>query len=153
FPPASYPSFSLPAHTTALLLPPRADPPLPTKPPLLPARPGSTATIASSGPPAGASIPRISNPFASLFGSATPSHSLTPSLSSSTVPIPSTPTPSSAQTDPTNALLVEVAAFTLERRIVRAYVGREVNRALKREVKEFVTAPSPLTRWEQQTER
>ncbi|KII87103.1 hypothetical protein PLICRDRAFT_42742 [Plicaturopsis crispa FD-325 SS-3] len=109
-----YPVFSLPSYTSLLPIPPRtAGPSKPTLPP----RPGARL---SSSP---GSSSRISNPFASLFGKPT----ATP------LSRPNTPPPPS-QHDIEH--VVEVSAFTIDRRIVRKDVGKEITKALKTEIKE-----------------
>ncbi|KAH9175901.1 hypothetical protein EDB89DRAFT_1942560 [Lactarius sanguifluus] len=108
-PSQKYPTFTLPAHTHSLPLPPHVV----AKPPL-PPRPGLRAP-SQTGPS------RLSSSFASLFGKA----------SAPTTPTP-TPPPQSAE----HEHAVEVAAYTIDRRIVRKDVGKAINKALKNEVKE-----------------
>jgi hypothetical protein len=108
----TYPTFTLPAHTHSLPLPPHVV----TKPPL-PPRPGQRA-------PSQTSSSRLSSSFASLFGkSATP-----------TTPSPSPP----QNTEHEHA--IEVAAYTINRRIVRKDVSKAINKALKNEVKETLSS-------------
>ena len=116
--PISYPQFHVPSHTSSLQLPPRSY--LPSKPPL-PPRPGTRPHTTAS------STPRISNPFASLFGGAKaapqpPTHSPPASLRSYDL------------TNDTNSP-AEVSAFTLDRRIVRKDVGKEINKTIRAELK------------------
>jgi hypothetical protein len=84
------------------------------KPPL-PPRPGQRVTAQTSSS-------RLSSSFASLFGkSSTP-----------TAPTPQPPPPQNAE----HEHAIEVAAFTIDRRIVRKDVSKSINKALKLEVKE-----------------
>ncbi|KAH9004555.1 hypothetical protein EDB86DRAFT_1959670 [Lactarius hatsudake] len=108
-PSQKYPTFTLPAHTHSLPLPPHVV----AKPPL-PPRPGLRAS-SQTGPS------RLSSSFASLFGK----------TSAPTTPTP-TPTPQNAE----HEHAIEVAAYTIDRRIVRKDVGKAINKALKNEVKE-----------------
>ena len=107
-----YPTFTLPAHTHSLPLPPHVI----AKPPL-PPRPGQRA---SSQP----GTSRLSSSFASLFGKSAP-----------TTPTP-TPPPQNAE----HEHAIEVAAFTIDRCIVHKDVGKAINKALKNEVKETLLA-------------
>jgi len=109
----SYPIFTLPAYTNTLPLPPHVV----VKPPL-PPRPGQRA-------PTQASSSRLSSSFASLFGKS----------SAQTTPAPA-PAPQSAE----HEHAIEVAAFTIDRRIVRKDVSKAINKALKLEVKETLSS-------------
>ena len=108
----SYPIFTLPAYTNSLPLPPHGV----TKPPL-PPRPGQRA-------PSQTSSSRLSSSFASLFGK-------------SSAPTAPTPTPSN---NAEHEHAIEVAAFTINRRIVRKDVSKAINKALKIEVKEALSS-------------
>lgn len=108
-----YPTFTLPAHTHSLPLPPHVV----SKPPL-PPRPGQRA---SSQP----GTSRLSSSFASLFGKST---------------APTTPTPTPPPQNAEHEHAIEVAAYTIDRRIVRKDVGKTINKALKNEVKETLLA-------------
>ncbi|KAG6841197.1 hypothetical protein C0991_000994 [Blastosporella zonata] len=124
-PSVSYPTYNVPAHSSSLPLPPRA---LPVKPPL-PPRPGSRTNTPSGNPSS-----RISNPFASLFGVNSNS-----SLNNarSTTPVPTSPTSSLRSLDSTHQTehVIEIAAFTIDRKIVRKHLAKDMNKALRREVK------------------
>lgn len=111
--PQSYPIFTLPAYTNTLPLPPHVV----AKPPL-PPRPGQRVTTQTSSS-------RLSSSFASLFGKS----------SASTVPTPQPP-PQNAE----HEHAIEVAAFTIDRRIVRKDVSKAINKALKLEVKEALSS-------------
>lgn len=111
--PQSYPIFTLPAYTNTLPLPPHVV----SKPPL-PPRPGQRVTTQTSSS-------RLSSSFASLFGKTT---------------APAAPT---LPTPPQNAEhehAIEVAAYTIDRRIVRKDVSKAINKALKIEVKEALSS-------------
>ncbi|KAI0063996.1 hypothetical protein BV25DRAFT_1823488 [Artomyces pyxidatus] len=114
----TYPTFHLPAHTDALPLPPHdvQKPPLPPRP----NQRQASGQVASS---------RLSTSFASLFGKAS---------------TPSTPTPTPPPGDPEHA--VEVAAYTIDRRIIRKDVSKVINKALKAEIKETL-AMSGVPNW------
>ncbi|KAJ8694979.1 hypothetical protein PTI98_007609 [Pleurotus ostreatus] len=125
--PSPYPTFTISAQTNSVPLPPRASL---SKPPL-PPRPQSRAN-------APASVSRLSNPFASLFG-----HKQPPS------PNPST-APTASQTSPTSAdaadHVCEITAFAINRKIVSKDIGREINRALRAEIKESLAGlPTSVT--------
>ncbi|KAF4611263.1 hypothetical protein D9613_006599 [Agrocybe pediades] len=120
--PPTYPQFEVPSYSSSLHLPPRAA--APNKPPL-PPRPGNRSVSASSN-----AVPsRITNPFASLFGS------------KSTAPIPPSP-PSSLHSLDDSSSPVEVSAFTINRRVVRKDVAKEINKALKNEIKSALSSTS-----------
>ncbi|KAL0953328.1 hypothetical protein HGRIS_004573 [Hohenbuehelia grisea] len=108
-----YPSFVTSAFTDALPLPPRAST---TKPPL-PPRPAPRGAAQQSSS-------RLVNPFASLFGHKAPSPLNIPS------PTPAAPKP------PEPDHVVEISALAINRRVVLKDVGKEMNRALRSEVKE-----------------
>ncbi len=109
----SYPIFTLPAHTDSLPLPPHVV----IKPPL-PPRPGQRAH------PQANSSSRLSSSFASLFGKAS---------------APTTPAPNPPQ-NAEHEHAIEVAAYTINRRIVRKDVTKAINKALKIEVKETLSS-------------
>ena len=111
--PQSYPIFSLPAYTHALPLPPHVV----AKPPL-PPRPGQRVPA-----PTGSS--RLSSSFASLFGKS---------------PAPTTPAPAPAPQNAEHEHAIEVAAYTIDRHIVRKDVSKAINKALKLEVKESLSS-------------
>ncbi|THH06133.1 hypothetical protein EW146_g9708 [Bondarzewia mesenterica] len=115
----TYPTFTLESYTATLPLLPHvvAKPPLPPRPAQRP----STSQGTSS---------RLSTSFASLFGKSS---------------APSTPTPISAPALPESEHAVEVAAFTIDRRIIRKDISKKINKALKTELKETLlmsNAPS-----------
>ncbi|KAI0326980.1 hypothetical protein GY45DRAFT_1373528 [Cubamyces sp. BRFM 1775] len=80
-----YPSFAVHAHAASLPLPPR--PSAHPKGPPLPPRPGARQTFTSQQSSGSGAAARLSNPFASLFGRATP-NTQTPPASPSTGPLP-----------------------------------------------------------------
>ncbi|KAH9967439.1 hypothetical protein BC827DRAFT_1174176 [Russula dissimulans] len=92
----SYPSFTLPAHTDSLPLPPH---------------------VTNSS--------RLSSSFASLFGK-----SSAPAVPASTSPTQNT------EREPA----IEVAAYTIDQRIVRDDVCKAINKTLKNEVKETLSS-------------
>ncbi|KAJ8516880.1 hypothetical protein ONZ45_g5866 [Pleurotus djamor] len=112
--PSPYPSFTISSPSSPLSLPPRASL---TKPPL-PPRPGAR--------PAPASVSRLSNPFASLFG-----HKQPPSPNPSNPPTP-TPPPTSIDADHVS----EISALAISHKVVFKDIGKEINRALRAELKE-----------------
>ena len=114
--PISYPQFHVPSHNSSLHLPPPSY--LPSRPPL-PLPPGTRPHTTPL------SIPRISNPFASLFGGAKAAPQLPPS--------PPASLRSHDLTNDTNSP-VEVSAFTLDRRSVRKDVGKEMNKTIRAEL-------------------
>ncbi|KDR67748.1 hypothetical protein GALMADRAFT_258040 [Galerina marginata CBS 339.88] len=138
--PPTYPSFNVPSYSSSLHLPPRSQ--APTKPPL-PPRPNARPVASSS-----TAVPsRISNPFASLFGGG-PSKTATP--------IPPSPPASLRSLDSAvdSSAIVEVSAFTINRRIVRKELAKEVNKAVKGELRAALAAAAgsnpvslPLPPW------
>ncbi|KAF8269687.1 hypothetical protein EI94DRAFT_1771165 [Lactarius quietus] len=96
---AKYPTFTLPAHTHSLPLPPHR---------------------ASSQP----GTSRLSSGFASLFGK-------------TSTPVTPTPTPPPQNAEHEHA--IEVAAYTIDRCIVRKDISKAINKALKNEVKETLS--------------
>ncbi|KAF8074643.1 hypothetical protein FPV67DRAFT_1665396 [Lyophyllum atratum] len=140
----SYPTFVVPSHSPALPLPPRTQSSQLNKPPLPPRpanRTGSTSSTTST-------TSRISNPFASLFGgsgSNSTIHQPKPLTSA-----PASPTASLRSLDPMHTQsepIVDVSAFTISRKIVRKDVGKEMNKALRREVKDALEAGPGLPPW------
>ncbi|KAI9464818.1 hypothetical protein F5148DRAFT_999971 [Russula earlei] len=115
----SYPTFTLPAHTDSLPLPPHVV----SKPPL-PPRPGQRA-------PAQTSSSRISSSLASLFGKSS---------------APTTPAPTPSQQNIEHEHAIEVAAYSIDQRIVRNDVSKAINKVLKNEVKETL-ASSGVPSW------
>lgn len=111
--PQSYPIFTLPAYTHTLPLPPHVV----AKPPL-PPRPGQRA-------PAPTSSSRLTSSFASLFGKS---------------PAPTTPSPAPAPQNAEHEHAIEVAAYTIDRHIIRKDVSKAINKALKLEVKEALSS-------------
>ena len=108
-----YPTFTLPTHAHSLPLPPHVI----AKPPL-PPRPGQRVSSQ-------AGTSRLSSSFASLFGKST---------------APTTPTPMPPPQNAEHEHAIEVAAYTIDRCIVRKDVGKAINKALKNEVKETLLA-------------
>ncbi|RDB15935.1 hypothetical protein Hypma_003597 [Hypsizygus marmoreus] len=133
---STYPTFSIPSQAASLPLPPRTPSPNPVKPPL-PPRPGARAVSAPST--SSTSTSRLANPFASLFGGGS-SNSLTfPKVPvAPAAPAPGSPTPSirSLDSHTQSEPVVDVSAFTIDRRIVRKDVAKDMNKALKKEVKD-----------------
>lgn len=112
------PSFALPGFTS-LPLPPRSHS---SKPPLPP-----RSSSLSSTPPK--PIPRISNPFASLFGKPPPPTSVTTSPSPSQISLPS-----EEVYNPLN-VSVDVSGFSIGKKVVRNAVGKEVSKLIREEIK------------------
>ncbi|KAA1468993.1 hypothetical protein DENSPDRAFT_795350 [Dentipellis sp. KUC8613] len=108
----TYPTLTVPSYTASLPLPPHiaAKPPLPPRPGQ---RPSSSQGTSS----------RLSTSFASLFGKS----------STSSTPVPTPP----LSTDSEHA--VEVSAFTIDRRIIRKDVTKQINKSIKLELKEALT--------------
>ncbi len=109
----SYPIFTLPAYANSLPLPPHVV----AKPPL-PPRPGQRA-------PSQTSSSRLSSSFASLFGK-------------SSAQTTSAPAPPPQNTEHEHA--IEVAVYTIDRRIVHKSISKGINKALKLEVKEALSS-------------
>ncbi|TFK51943.1 hypothetical protein OE88DRAFT_1488677 [Heliocybe sulcata] len=127
-PSIGYPSFSVPSYAPALPIPPRAA--APSKP-ALPPRPGPRTA-------SGAAASRIGLPFASLFGK-TPASS-SPPVASPLTSSPSTATPPTVEGDH----VIEVPAFTIDRRVDRKDLGKTLTKAIKTEVDEILaTANAP----------
>ncbi|VDB84889.1 unnamed protein product [Peniophora sp. CBMAI 1063] len=115
----AYPTYSLPSHTQTLPLPLHAIP----KPPL-PPRPGARPSSAQG------TSSRLTSSFASLFGKQTPTAS------------PASPASSTATLEEHPA---EVAAFTIDRRIVMKDVSLQINKALKAEMHEALSSAGAPT--------
>jgi hypothetical protein len=88
-----------------------------SKPPL-PPRPGQRVTAQTSSS-------RLSSSFASLFGKAS---------------APTAPTPQPPPQNAEHEHAIEVAAYTIDRRIVHNDVSKAINKALKLEVKEALSS-------------
>ncbi|KAG5339356.1 hypothetical protein C0989_004636 [Termitomyces sp. Mn162] len=133
-PSSSYPTYAVPAHSPSLPLPLRTPP---TKPPL-PPRPGNRAASSS----ATTSTSRISNPFASLFG-------VSSSTKSSTPAAPSSPTGSVRSLDSTHLTdhVIEISAFTIDHKIVRKDIAKDMNKALRREAKSLLETGLHMPSW------
>ncbi|KAG6846732.1 hypothetical protein H0H93_012197, partial [Arthromyces matolae] len=84
---------------------------------------------------------RISNPFASLFGGSGHSRPSPPAPPSPASSLRSLELPS--QTDH----VVEISAFTIDRKIIRKDVARDMNKALKREVKALLETGLHMPSW------
>ncbi|PPQ92317.1 hypothetical protein CVT25_008523 [Psilocybe cyanescens] len=126
-PPITYPQFDIPQYSSTLHLPPRSQ--ASTKPPLPPRPAGRPAPSNNTSVPS-----RISNPFASLFG-AKPA-----------TPVPSSPPSSLHSLDSAidaNASF-EISAFTISRKIVRKDLAKEINKALKNELKAALATTTSL---------
>ncbi|KDQ19165.1 hypothetical protein BOTBODRAFT_52326 [Botryobasidium botryosum FD-172 SS1] len=131
-----YPSFALPAYAATLPLIPRASP-VPIPPPL-PPRPALAG-------PAAVATSRLVNPFASLFGKAqAPSRSSTPPPPA---PLPAVATSPSMHemplsgdqsplNDPQPGEGPTIAAYAIDRRIIREEISKGVAKAIKGELKE-----------------
>ncbi|KAF8884076.1 hypothetical protein CPB84DRAFT_1850791 [Gymnopilus junonius] len=105
--------------------------------------PSNTTTISAAS--------RIPNPFASLFGgnSASNSKSSSPAPAALSLSVPSSPptslrnldtSASAIDTHPSTSGVIEISAFTIDRRIVRKEIAKEVNKALKNELKALLAA-------------
>ncbi|GJE90337.1 vacuolar sorting protein 9 (VPS9) domain-containing protein [Phanerochaete sordida] len=139
----TYPVYSLTSHHPSLPLPPRPHatnaatqnkPPLPPRP-----RPGASTT------PAPAS--RLSNPFASLFGrQATPTPPASPTTNPSPLQVPQVSSPTDVQSPDGTEHVLGVPAFTLNKRIVRRNVAKDVLRVVHHEVRAGL-APSSAPSW------
>ncbi|TFK39557.1 hypothetical protein BDQ12DRAFT_682001 [Crucibulum laeve] len=127
-----YPHFTLPSYAPSLPLPPRLH--ISSKPPL-PPRPGNRVASTSSTPAS-----RIPNPFASLFGGGDRSK-IVPIVAQTTSSPPASIHSVESSLD---SVVVEVPAFTIDRKIVRKDLAKEVNKALKNEVRDALAACAPL---------
>ncbi|KAF8178203.1 hypothetical protein K438DRAFT_1908525 [Mycena galopus ATCC 62051] len=112
-----YPMFGVPSYTASLPLRPRTPPPLPPRP-----RTSQSGSLPS----------RLSNPFASLFGS----HSNSSSGRSTPQTQQASPPPSIHEVAGAGAEQppLDVPAFTLARRIVRKDAARTIDKALRGEL-------------------
>jgi len=138
--PSTYPQFIVPSYAASLVLPPRSQ--SVAKPPL-PPRPNNRPTAANST----AAPSRLTNTFASLFGGSNYAKASDPPVSAS--PPASLHSLDSAQE---SHAPIEVSAFTIDRRIVRKELGREMNKILKTELKAALNASaslggSPMPSW------
>ncbi len=131
------PQYHLPSYANSLHLPPRAQ--IGPKPPL-PPRPGNRTASGTQ-----LSTSRISIPFASLFGG---------SSSKPTAPVPASPPASLRSFDSTQDTngAVEVPAYTIDRKIIRKDLAKELNRAVKAELKFALANPAmpghdPVPNW------
>ncbi|KAJ6591269.1 hypothetical protein DFH09DRAFT_1139158 [Mycena vulgaris] len=123
-----YPMFGVPSYTASLPLPPRTPPPLPPRPSL---SRGSHISSSTQSLPS-----RLPNPFASLFGSNNGKHSQQQITQTQQASPPASIHESVASDHP-----LDVAAFTLARRIVRKDVARAIDRALRGELHTHCGAP------------
>ncbi|KAJ7481797.1 hypothetical protein FB451DRAFT_1237212 [Mycena latifolia] len=121
-----YPMFGVPSYTPALPLPPRTPPPLPPRPGL---SRGSHLSSSNQSLPS-----RLPNPFASLFGSNSGKQQQTSQTQQ--VSPPASIHESIAPDQP-----LDVAAFTLARRIIRKDAARAIDRALRGELHTYCGAP------------
>ena len=127
----TYPQFILPTYAPSLVLPPRSQTAL--KPPLPPRLNNRTTTTNSTTAPS-----RLTNTFASLFGGSGYAKSTKPS----NPPVSASPPASIHSLDLTQDSHppVEISAFTIDRRIFRKEIGREMNKILKAELKAALNA-------------
>lgn len=140
--PPAYPQFIVPSYVASLVLPPRSHNQSVTKPPLPPRnnnRPNTANNVAAPS--------RITNTFAALFGSSNYAKSSNPPVSAS--PPASLHSLDSGQD---SHAPIEVSAFTIDRRIVRKEIGREMNKILKAELKAALNASTsfgniPMPSW------
>ncbi|KAH9479835.1 Vacuolar protein sorting-associated protein 9A [Psilocybe cubensis] len=126
-PPVPYPQYHIPHYSPALHLPPRSQ--ASSKPPLPPRPAGRLGSSTTNSVPS-----RITNPFASLFGS------------KPSTPAPSSPPSSLHSLDSTidpNASF-EIPAFTIGRKIVRKDLAKEINKSLKNELKAGLASTASL---------
>ncbi|KAF9482648.1 hypothetical protein BDN70DRAFT_874835 [Pholiota conissans] len=127
--PSIYPQYNIPSYTSSLHLPPRnqaiSKPPLPPRP------------VNRNAPTAQASTSRISLPFASLFGGGPTKN--TPAR-------PPSPPASLRSFDSAHdgTSPIEVPAFTIDRRIVRKDLAKEMNKAIRAEVKAAIAHVASL---------
>ncbi|KAJ7121022.1 hypothetical protein C8R44DRAFT_853344 [Mycena epipterygia] len=122
-----YPMFGVPSYTASLPLPPRTPPPLPPRPSL---SRGSHVNSSTQSLPS-----RLPNPFASLFGSNSSKHS------QQTIQTQQASPPASIHESVAPDQPLDVAAFTLARRIVRKDAARAIDRALRAELHTQCGAP------------
>ncbi|GLB43313.1 putative VPS9 domain containing protein [Lyophyllum shimeji] len=134
----SYPRFLVPSHSSTLPLPPRVPPPLPPRPGNRSGTTPGTATTTTS---------RITNPFASLFGGGGHNlhHAKQPPAAA-----PSSPTASLRSLDSVRSQaehVVDVSAFTIDRKIVRKDIAKEINKGLRREVRDTLASSEGMPSW------
>ena len=137
----AYPQFIVPSYAASLVLPPRSHQST-TKPPLPPRHNNRSNTANGVAAPS-----RITNTFAALFGSSNYAKSSNPPASAS--PPASLYSIDSGQD---SHAPIEVSAFTIDRRIFRKEIGREMNKILKAELKAALNAGGslgniPMPRW------
>lgn len=130
--PPAYPQFIVPSYAASLVLPPRSQ--SATKPPLPPRHNNRPSTANNVAAPS-----RLTNTFAALFGSTNYAKSSNPPASAS-------PPASlhSLDSGHDSHAPIEVSAFTIDRRIVRKEIGREMNKVLKAELKAALNASASL---------
>ena len=131
--PPTYPQFTVPSYVASLVLPPRSHQSS-TKPPLPPRNNNRSNTANNVAAPS-----RITNTFAALFGSSNYAKPSNPSVTAS--PPASLHSIDSGQD---SHAPIEVSAFTIDRRIVRKEIGREMNKILKTELKAALNANTSL---------
>ena len=131
--PLAYPQFIVPSYAASLVLPPRSQ--SATKPPLPPRYNNRPNTANSAATPS-----RLTNTFAALFGSSTNY------TKASNTPVSASPPASlhSIDSGQDSHAPIEVSAFTIDRRIVRKEIGREMNKILKAELKAALNASASL---------
>jgi hypothetical protein len=131
--PPAYPQFIVPSYVASLLLPPRSQSAT-TKPPLPPRHNNRPNTANNVGTPS-----RLTNTFAALFGGSN-------YAKSSNTPVTASPPASlySLDSGQDSHVPIEVSAFTIDRRIVRKEIGREMNKILKAELKAALNASASL---------
>ena len=133
--PPDYPQFIVPSYAASLVLPPRSQ--SATKPPL-PARHNNRPNSANNvGAPS-----RITNTFAALFGGSNYAKSSNPSNPPVSASPPASLYSLDSGQDPHTP--IEVSAFTIDRRIFRKEIGREMNKILKAELKAGLNASASL---------
>jgi hypothetical protein len=131
--PPAYPQFIIPSYAASLVLPPRSHQSA-TKPPLPPRNNNRQNTANNVAAPS-----RITNTFAALFGGSNYAKPSNPPVSAS--PPASLYSLDSGQD---SHAPIEVSAFTIDRRIVRKEIGREMNKILKAELKAALNASTSL---------
>ncbi|KAM5530813.1 hypothetical protein V8D89_013542 [Ganoderma adspersum] len=136
----SYPSFAVHEHTASLILPARPS----AKGPPLPPRPSARQTHPA---PSGSAGPRLSNPFASLFGRATPAEPTPPASPTTTaLALPGEPVVASASSPdapggaPEHAAPLNVPAYVIGGRIQRGQVLAGISAALRAELEEVMAS-------------
>lgn len=140
----AYPTFTLnrsDSGVSYLPLPPR---PPPIQKPPLPPRPGTLAKPSGQSPTSKNS--RLSNPFASFFGT---KPTASPSISSSVIPADSPATSISTLPDELNDHPVEIPVYTIDKRIQFPIVAKAVCKGLREEVKNSLSGNknSGLSSW------